>query len=259
MRTTQHSRLAPCPSATLEYQRRGSGPAFVYVSGIEGTGKNFYKQAADLERDHTVISFPLRPLGRYGIETLVEDFVSVIEHAGFKRATVLGESFGGLVVLAAALKHPEVFERMILVNSFAAFPHPAKINLGVALFSVLPYPLLKAYRTKTARRTLFSEDIEPEDRLAFREHTRHVRLEGYLSRLRIIKGTDLRSRLPEIKVPALVVAGTLDRLLNSVAAARVLVSGLPRSRLKLLEGTGHMALLSNRVRVRQWLAELSEI
>lgn len=243
----------------LEYHQQGSGPAFVYVSGIEGTGKNFYKQAADLERDHTVLSFPMRPLGHYGMETLVDDFVSVIERAEFERATVLGESFGGLVVLAAALKHPEVFERMMLVNSFASFPHRAKINLGVALFSVLPYPLLKAYRTRTAPRTLFSDDIEQEDRKAFREHTRHVRREGYLSRLRIIRGTDLRSRLPEIKVPALVVAGTQDGLLNSVEAARVIAAGLPRSRLKLLEGTGHMALLSNRVRVRDWLAEFNGI
>jgi 3-oxoadipate enol-lactonase len=242
----------------IEYHKQGSGPAFVYVAGIEGTGKNFYKQAADLARDHTVISFPLRPEGRYGMSELVEDLIRVILDAGFERVTVLGESFGGSLVLAAALSHPDYFERMILVNSFAAFPHRAKINLGVALYSVLPYSLLKAYRTKTAPQTLFSDDVEEEDRRAFREHTRHVRPEGYLARLRIIKGTDLRARLPEIKVPALVVAGTEDHLLNSVGAARVMAAGLPRSRLKLLEGTGHMALLSNRVHVREWLKEFDE-
>jgi pimeloyl-ACP methyl ester carboxylesterase len=241
-----------------EYHKQGSGPPFLYVSGIEGTGKNFYKQASDLASDHTVISFPLRPEGRYGMSELVEDLVRVIRQTGFKRVTVLGESFGGLLVLAAALKYPLFFDRMILVNSFASFPHRAKINLGVALYSVLPYSLLKAYRTKTARHTLFSEDVEEEDRRAFREHTRDVRPEGYLARLRIIRGTDLRARLPEIKVPALIVAGTEDHLLNAVAAARVMAAGLPRSRLKLLEGTGHMALLSRRVHVRDWLKEFEE-
>ena len=242
----------------VAYQKQGSGPAFLYVSGIEGTGRNFYKQAADLERDHTVISFPLRPVGRYGMQQLVEDLTWVIRDTGFERVTVLGESFGGLLVLAAALAHPNYFERMILVNSFASFPHRAKINLGVALYSVLPYSLLKAYRTKTAPRTLFSTDVEEEDRRAFREHTRDVRPEGYLTRLRIIRSVDLRARLPEIKVPALVVAGTEDNLLNAVAAARVMTAGLARSRLKLLEGTGHMALLSNRVHVREWLREFDE-
>ncbi|HUQ33311.1 MAG TPA: alpha/beta hydrolase [Pyrinomonadaceae bacterium] len=236
----------------------GSGPGFVYVSGIEGTGRNFYKQAADLAHDHTVISFPLRPVGRYRMEELVDDLLCVIRASGFEQVTILGESFGGSVVLAAALQYPDYFERMIIVNSFASFPHRAKINLGVALYSVLPYSLLKAYRTKTARHTLFSMDVEEEDRRAFREHTRDVRPEGYLARLRIIRRTDLRPRLAEIKVPALVVAGTEDNLLDSVGAARVMAAGLPRARLKLLEGTGHMALLSNRVRVRDWLAEFDE-
>ena len=243
----------------VEYRKQGSGPAFIYVSGIEGTGRNFYKQAADLERDHTVISFRMRQEGRYGMETLIEDFVSVVRAAGFERATVLGESFGGMLVLASALAHPSLFERIILVNSFASFPNRAKINLGVALYSILPYSLLKAYRTKTAGRTLFSDDTEELDRLAFRENTRDVSPEGYLARLRIIRSMDLRSRLGEIKVPVLIVAGTEDRLLNAQAAARVMAEGLPRSRLKLIEGAGHMALLSKRVRVRDWLAEFDRV
>jgi proline iminopeptidase len=193
------------------------------------------------------------------MEALVDDLIKVICEAGFERVTVLAESFGGLLVLSAALRYPTFFERMILVNSFASFPHRAKINFGVALYSVLPYSLLKAYRTRTAPRTLFSDDVEAKDRNTFFEHTSHVAPEGYLSRLRIIRGTDLRSRLAEIEVPALVVAGTEDRLLNAVAASRVISAGLPRARLKLLEGTGHMALLSNRVRVRDWLAEFDEL
>ena len=238
-----------------EYHLQGSGPAFLYVSGIEGTGKNFYRQAEDLARDHTVVSFPLRPTGRYGMCELVEDLVGVVRDAGLERVTMLGESFGGLLALAAVLAAPTYFERMILVNSFASFPHRAKINLGVALYTVLPYSLLKAYRTKTAPHTLFSDDVREEDRRAFREHTREVRPEGYLARLRIIRRTDLRPSLPQIKVPALVVAGTADHLLDAVGAARVMSAGLARARLKLLEGTGHMALLSERVRVREWLSE----
>ena len=238
-----------------EYHLQGSGPALLYVSGIEGTGKNFYRQAEDLARDHTVVTFPLRPAGRYGMSELVQDLLGVVREAGLERVTILGESFGGLLVLAAVLASPHHFERMILVNSFASFPHRAKINLGVALYTVLPYSLLKAYRTKTAPRTLFSDDVREEDRRAFREHTREVRPEGYLARLRIIRRTDLRPRLAQIKVPALVVAGTEDHLLDAVGAARVMAAGLARARLKLLEGTGHMALLSERVRVREWLSE----
>jgi 3-oxoadipate enol-lactonase len=244
---------------TVEYRVEGSGPAFVYVCGIEGTGRLFYKQAADLARDHTVITFPLRGQGRYSLSRLVEDLAWVVRDAGFERATFLGESFGGLLTIAAAHERPDLFERMILVNTFAHFAQRAKIHLGCALFSLLPYPLMKAHQTRAARRVLFCGDVSEEDRRLFREHTRIVPRAGYVSRLRIIRDTDLRPRLKEINVPALVVAGTADRLLDSVGAARLMAASLPRARLKLLEGTGHVALLSGRVRVREWLAEFASI
>jgi pimeloyl-ACP methyl ester carboxylesterase len=242
-----------------EYWKQGSGPPFVYVSGIDGTGKLFFKQAEDLARDHTVLSFPLRGEGRYGLSQLVDDLAAVVGDAGFRSATFLGESFGGLLVMAAALARPEMFERMILVNTFPYFAQRAKIHLGVALFRLLPYALLKAHRTRAARHVLFSPDVGEDDRRTFREHTRVVPREGYISRLRAIRDTDLRPRLAEIEAPALVVAGTADRLLDSVGAAKMMAARLPRARLKLLEGTGHTALLSGRVRVRDWLREFDDI
>lgn len=242
-----------------EYEKDGNGPPFIYVSGLEGSGKLFYKQARDLARDHTVVTFPLRPHGRYTMSDLINDLVWIVRDVGAEPATFLGESFGGLVVLAAAYAHPEIFERMILVNTFPFFTQRAKINLGVWLYSLLPYGLIKGYRTATAPRVLFSADIGTEDRLAFREHTRQVPFEGYVSRLRIIRDTDLRTALPTIQVPALVVAGTADRLIKSVGAASLIASSLPRAKLKLLEGTGHMALLSGGVRVREWLTEFTDI
>ena len=131
----------------VEYQQQGSGPPFVYVCGIEGSGKLFYKQAEDLARDHTVVSFPLRRDGAYGMGRLVEDLAWVIREAG-GRATVLGESFGGLLTMAAALEHPELFERIILVNTFPHFRQRLKIHAGCLLFQAF-YPMLKAHRTRT--------------------------------------------------------------------------------------------------------------
>lgn len=241
----------------VEYHTEGSGPAFVYVCGIEGSGRLFYKQAADLARDHTVVSFPLRREGRYGMARLVEDLAWVIREAG-GRATVLGESFGGLLTMAAALEHPELFERIILVNTFPHFRQRLKIHAGCLLFRAF-HPMLKAHRMRGARHVLFSGDVSEEDRRLFRQYTADVGREGYLSRLRIIRDTDLRPRLGELRMPALVVAGTGDRFLDSVTAAHQMASLLPRARLKLLEGTGHVALLSGQVYVRPWLEEFERI
>ena len=242
---------------SVEYKVEGAGPPIVYVCGIEGSGRLFYKQAEDLSRDHRIITMPLRPEGRYEMSRLVEDVAWVVRDADALGATVLGESFGGLLTMATALAHPELFARMILLNTFPHFSQRAKIRLGCALFAAF-YPMMKAHRTRAARHVLFSPDVAEEDRRRFRDYTRVVGREGYVSRMRIIRDTDLRPYLPEIKTPALVVAGTADRLLDSAGAARLMASRMPRARLKLLEGTGHVALLSGRVRVREWLDEFEE-
>ena len=240
------------------YRKQGDGEPFVYVCGIEGTGLKFFAQATDLERDHSILSFQLRPDGKYGMETLVEDVAAIVADAGFEQATFLGESFGGLLTLATALKHPKLFSRMILVNTFAWFRHRKWINFGLTVYSTLPYKLVKIYRNMRAGDELFSDDMPEEFQKKFLENTSNVPVEGYISRLKIIRDTDLRPRLNEIKIPTLVVASTGDAMLDSMAHANDMVSLLPNARLKIIEGTGHVATLSKNVRVRDWLNELPE-
>src|ERR1044072_8170075 len=104
---------------SVEYHKEGSGPTIVYVCGIEGSGKLFYKQAADLARDHTVASFPLRMDGRHEMGRLVEALAWVIREAG-GRATVLGESFGGLLTMGTGVGNPGGGERVNL--AFTVLP-----------------------------------------------------------------------------------------------------------------------------------------
>lgn len=246
---------------SLEYQRYGNGAAFVYVCGIEGSGKLFYKQIDDLARDHTVLTMPLRPRGRYAMKDLIEDLRFVVRDAGFERATIWGESFGGMIVMSAALAHPEIFERMILVNAFPYFENRRKIESGVALFSLFP-SLLKFYRRRDSHRSVCHDDVLNEDRLRYGEMTKDASItgcEGYVSRMRIIRDTDLRSHLHEIKIPTLVVAGLADHFLDSLTSAKLIASKLPRAKLKLLEDVGHIPVLSKDVRVRDWLAEFDSM
>jgi len=242
-----------------QFNKTGSGKTLIYIPGIEGTGKLLYKQERDLSRDHTVVSVPLRPNGNYGLDRLVDDIQLIATEVGPSPITVLAESFGGLVAVATALANPTLIDKMILLNSFPRFQQRAKIHSGVALFSILPYSLIKAYRTNRSRDELFSGDISHEDRKTFHDLTKIVPPEGYLSRLRIIRDTDLRPRLKDVKARTLVVAGSSDKLFDSVTYGQQFCSAIPRARLKVLHGTGHVALLAKDVSVRQWLLELDEI
>jgi pimeloyl-ACP methyl ester carboxylesterase len=219
----------------------------------------FYRQIEDLQRDHRILSYTFPGDERYGLERLISDLEWIIDDAGVEKPVLIGESFGGLVAMAAAIARPHLFSKIILLNTFPWFVQRAKIRLGVALFSLLPYSFMKWHRTRNSRNELFGDNIAPEHRQIFLKHTTIVPREGYVSRLRIIRDTDLRDRLGEIRVPALVAAGTHDKLFDSVGYARLITSKIPHSRLKLLEGCGHVVFNGEGIRVRDWLAELDEL
>lgn len=243
----------------IEYHREGTGPLILYVCGIEGTGRLFYKQTEDLRRDYTVISYASRQTPDHTLEDLADDIAWIIRDAGFTRATIVAESFGGLPTLWAAWKYPKMVERMILSNTFAYFLARRRINFAVAIFSLLPYAVLRWYRARPTRSNLFGAATDETDQRMYRENTRGVVYAGYLARLRIIKATDLRPRLAEIQTPTLILAGTDDTFLPSAATAQEIAERLPRARLELLQGWGHMSYLSQPTQVRAWLKEFATI
>jgi 3-oxoadipate enol-lactonase len=63
---------------------------------------------------------------------------------------------------------------------------------------------------------------------------------GYLQSLRATARFDIGSRLGEISLPTLVVAGTRDTTVP-IEAGRRLAAGIPGARFCLLEGAGHVA------------------
>ena len=56
----------------------------------------------------------------YGMGHLVADVVAVVRHAGAERATIVGHDWGGMVAWQTAFAHPELTERLVILN----LPHP---------------------------------------------------------------------------------------------------------------------------------------
>lgn len=67
---------------------------------------------------------------------------------------------------------------------------------------------------------------------------------------------DLRAGLASITVPALVVAGTLDRM-TPLRFSESLAAGLPDGRLATLEGCGHFAMVEQTARVKSLLIDFA--
>src|SRR5215470_9574899 len=90
-------------SRVPSYCVAGSGPPLIYIAGLDGSGQLFFKQTAELAERYRVVAFTLRESRRFTYDDLADDVAAIIDDLGERRATIVGESFGGTVSLWFAL------------------------------------------------------------------------------------------------------------------------------------------------------------
>jgi 2-hydroxymuconate-semialdehyde hydrolase len=110
------------------YHDRGSGFPVLLIHG-SGPGvsawANWRLVIPELAKSHRVIApdmvgfgFTDRPEGvTYDVETWVAQALGLLDRLGLSKAHVVGNSFGGAIALALAIRHPERVERLALMGS----------------------------------------------------------------------------------------------------------------------------------------------
>ena len=228
-------------------------PLFVFVPGMDGTGKLLRTQVPKLAEAFDIRCLAIPPDDLANWEILVSETVSLIEkeqQAGNRQRPIYlsGESFGGCLALKVALAAPHLLERLILVNPASSFRQQPWIQWGSYLTQWLPssiYPL-SVFGLLPALASL--EKIEHSDRLALLEAMQSVPQRTSIWRLALVRSFDLgEPDLRRLKMPVLIVASGADRLLPSVAEAKLLVKVLPNAQMVILANSGHACLLETDV------------
>jgi pimeloyl-ACP methyl ester carboxylesterase len=222
----------------------------VYLPGVDGTGRLLFRQTGLHDRYALrCASYPqddrhtYADLAAVGIQHLRETGPGV----------VLAESFGGAVALLVALERPDLVRRLVLVNTFAHYPRRLIIDvlgfLGPWLPNAPTHPATRPVRGVF----FFSPGIPKPEQDEWWDRTADVPMRAYGHRFRLLAGLDLRPRLGEIEVPALVFAAPNDWVVPATAG-RLLARRLPRARL-LAVPAGHAAMIDPRVDVSAWLED----
>lgn len=153
---------------------------------------------------------------------------------------VAGHSLGGAVALALAGRRPDAVRGLILLSSCAKLERSD--SWAEHLLSYLPGPLRKVLFFMMARKLLFAPGAsELAVRLGMQELVA-CRAETILRDLQAAKTMDLTEQARGLDVPTLIMCGRRDTITPPRLSER-LHELIRRSRLTIVEGTGHMLIL----------------
>jgi pimeloyl-ACP methyl ester carboxylesterase len=219
---------------------------------MDGTGLLLESQIPKLAQSFDIrcLSIPSKDTSSW--QVLVEETVTLIEvekRLNIHRPVYLcGESFGGCLAIKTILEAPQLFDRLILVNPASSFRQQPWIQWGSFLTQWIPS---NVYNISTLGLLLFLASLDKVmegDRQALLQAMRSIPQKTTIWRLGLLRSFDVTERqLRSIQQPTLVIASGADRLLPSVAEAKLLVQRLPDAEMVILADSGHACLLESKV------------
>ena len=121
--------FATIDGVRLHYVEAGEGPLILFLHGFPEFWYAWRRQLAAFGEDHRAVAPDMRGynlsdkpegLDAYRMRNLVGDVRGLASHLGHQRFVLVGHDWGGAVAWAFAIRHPELLDRLVIINA----PHP---------------------------------------------------------------------------------------------------------------------------------------
>jgi 3-oxoadipate enol-lactonase len=224
----------------LNHEVRGerNAPALILLEGLGGDIPGWRRNIPHLATELRVIAYDFRgnggsdePPGPCTMGTFVEDTLALLDHLGVERAHVYGQSFGGMVAQELGLTSPGRVRTLILACTDMG-ERTAVRTQGSNAPKHEPWRALYSPGFPEAH----PEHVEEDLRVGAAQPDHPI---GGRRQWEAMQGFDSYDRLPELRIPTLVIHGTEDRLIPAENGRR-LAERIPDAELVLLEGAGHL-------------------
>jgi pimeloyl-ACP methyl ester carboxylesterase len=237
-------------------ETNGSKPAIILLHGWT-CNRTFWNKQLELFTDkRKAVAIDFRGHGESQItsegntiQQLADDVYAFIEKMGFEKVVLIGHSMGGMVAQLLCSEHIECLEALILVTTIAA-------DLKNKLISKQIESDTPIYGYRDAFLKNYIGWLNPEADSKIVEWTKDQMLKTpesvANSLVRSYRTFDLRSCLPKIKIPCLVVGAGSDA--SAVPEeAKTLASLIPEAQLVMIDKCGHFPMLEQPERLNQEL------
>ena len=237
-------RYAQLTDVRLHYVEEGDGPLVVLLHGFPDFWYTWRRQIPALAQagfrivapDMRGFNLSDKPSGNanYSLDRLATDIVELIEDRGAERAAVVGHDWGGLVAWATAAWHPDLVDRLVILNA----PHPDDYGRGLrhrrqlvkswytaffqipgatALLKRNDFQILRrALRASSTEGAFSDEDLERYVAAWSEPRSIESQLAYYRAAARRVLGRS--ETLPTVAAPVLILWGERDRALDQLFA-----------------------------------------
>lgn len=257
-----HDRFIKVGNVNTRYWEAGDkGSVVLLVHGLGGFIENWEKNIVALAGSHRVYAMDLPGFGRSDKSPLTRDLMVLVPFIsnfmvalGIEKASLIGNSLGGGLVLQFAIDFPEKVDKLVLVDS-------AGMGKGViADFKLCSLPFIgellirptPASTGKLWRKCVFDPEvitpgvIDVSYRLASQPGAREALLATLRAGINLLgqRGDlvrDLLGSLEKINRPVLVTWGKQDRIIPP-AHALIAKEKIPGARLELFDRCGHLPM-----------------
>jgi pimeloyl-ACP methyl ester carboxylesterase len=251
-----HGKFITVDGVRLHYVERGQGPALVLLHGNQVFSGD-YEQAGLVERaaeHYRVIAFDRpgfgyseRPRGTvWTPQAQARLLLHALQEIGVDSALVVGHSWGTMVALALALEAPDFVRGLVLLSGYyypslrldVPLMAPPAIPLIGDLLSHTIMPIIQRLVFPLTAKRMFAPQRVPE---RFRAMPPWLLLRPKQLRASAAESALMVSRhYHELKVPATIIHGTRDLMVEFGHNSERLHERIAHSELELEPGVGHM-------------------
>lgn len=189
--------------------------------------------------------FKLDVAAPYSLSDMAHDVIGLLDVLGIDRAHMMGLSMGGMIGQHLAIEHGERVRSLTAVMTSPGgrryMPEPAALR---ALFAPAPKTAEEAGLHVERLFSIIGSKAWPVDRdrlraLGAEAHARGMNPRGFLRHFAaVLASGDRRPKLPDVRVPTLVIHGSCDPMFP-LSAGRRLANLIPEATWLPIAGMGH--------------------
>jgi pimeloyl-ACP methyl ester carboxylesterase len=254
---------------TIWYRRSGAGKPLLHIHGSAFGHRNFEKLTPYMEPHVEVIDFDLPGYGESrgrpadSMEGIAEQVFDFLRGLGETKIDIHGTSFGAMIALTLAARHPDIVDRLVLSCFLARYDNAARMMRGtwkraardsgmeavaditsVAGFARGFYDRPEAQAQLAAMRIAFSATTP----------------DAFIAGTEAIERTDLSPLAPLVQARTLLLAGAEDNMTPFAPAASgvgfsTVKNLIPGADLKILPECGHYLVIEQPELAAQHITE----